>query len=427
MSNITSSSVEKVHQIIDNLWDEELLFLKALGSFESTLGNEKEVQIFIKKHLDDMNLTTTLFSPDPERLSSYKNFGKPEWDYEDRPVLVGEWKTNGEKIGKSLILQGHIDVVSAEPKHWWDEDPFTPKIVGNKMYGRGILDMKGGVAAIIYAVKALQKANIKLGADLQIQTVIEEECTGNGALALLDKGFVADGALIPEPTGLRGIHSQLGVIWVRVKVKGSGAHVERAEMAQNAINKATVLIQALDEYRKHINAQPKHPEFKHHSHPLNVNVGVGHGGDWPSSVPNEYTFEARIGLYPGTDPSDVQQEVKEWLLEAAKQDEWLKDNPPEITFYGFHAPGYTISKDSELYQSIASAHQQTTNQEMESLAFTATTDIRAFGEFGIPATCYGPSGANMHAPNEYIDLDSLKTVTKTIAAFILDWCKERNE
>src|SRR5699024_220282 len=100
-------------------------------------------------------------------------------------VLVGEWKSDGEKLGKSLILQGHIDVVSAEPKQLWEEDPFIPTIIDNKMYGRGILDMKGGVAAAIYAVKALQKANIKLGADLQIQTVIEEECTGNGALALL--------------------------------------------------------------------------------------------------------------------------------------------------------------------------------------------------------------------------------------------------
>lgn len=215
-------------------------------------------------------------------------------------------------------------------------------------------------------------------------------------------------------------------MWLRVKVKGSGAHVERAEMAQNAINKSTILIQALEDYRKHINAQPKHPDFTHHSHPLNVNVGVGYGGDWPSSVPNEYTFEARVGFYPGTDPSDVQEEVKQWLLKASEQDDWLKENPPEITFFGFRAPGYTISKDSELFNRIASAHKKTTNEEMESLAFTATTDLRAFGEFGIPATCYGPSGANMHAPNEYIDLDSLKTVTKTIAAFILDWCKENN-
>lgn len=426
MSNITSKNLEIVNQAIDDLWEEELLFLKSIGSFESTLGQEKETQIFIKKHLDDMNLTTTLFSPDPKRLSAYENYGKPEWDYEDRPVLVGEWKSDGEKLGKSLILQGHIDVVSAEPKQLWEEDPFIPTIIDNKMYGRGILDMKGGVAAAIYAVKALQKANIKLGADLQIQTVIEEECTGNGALALLDKGFVADGALIPEPTELRGIHSQLGVMWLRVKVKGSGAHVERAEMAQNAINKSTILIQALEDYRKHINAQPKHPDFTHHSHPLNVNVGVGYGGDWPSSVPNEYTFEARVGFYPGTDPSDVQEEVKQWLLKASEQDDWLKENPPEITFFGFHALGYTISKDSELFNRIALAHKKTTNEEMESLAFTATTDLRAFGEFGIPATCYGPSGANMHAPNEYIDLDSLKTVTKTIAAFILDWCKENN-
>lgn len=419
-------TVEKVHQIIDDIWNEQLLFLKAIGSYKSTLGNEKGVQAFIEKHLAEMGLETTSFNPDPEKLSSYNNFGKPEWSYEDRPVVVGVWKTDGPKIGKSLILQGHIDVVSAEPEHLWDTDPFNPTIKDNKMYGRGICDMKSGVSAMIYAVKAIQKAGIKLGADVQIQTVTEEECTGNGALALLDKGFVADGALIPEPTELRMQTAIVGVLWVRVKVKGIGAHVERAERAVNAINKAAYLVQSLDEYREYINNQPKHPLYSEHPHPLNVNVGVIKGGDWPSNVPSECVFEARIGFNPDRNPEEVQQEVKEWILRAAEKDEWLKENLPQIEFFGFKAPGITKSdRDSEILEAIANAHKMTTNKDIEELAFTATTDTRVFREFGIPTTCYGPAGANMHGANEYIDLDSLKTATKTIATFILDWCKVR--
>ncbi|MEN1968733.1 ArgE/DapE family deacylase [Lentibacillus sp. N15] len=422
-----TKDIKRVQAILEENWEEQLLFLKSLGTYKSTLGNEAGIQCFIQKHLDDMNLKTTSFNPDPKRLSSYKNCGVPEWSYENRPVVVGEWKTKGPKIGKSLILQGHIDVVSAEPEYLWETDPYNPTIIDDKMYGRGICDMKSGVAAMIYAVKAIQKSGIELGADVQLQTVMEEECTGNGALALLDKGFIADGALITEPTELRTIKGQVGVLWVRVKVRGAGAHVERAEKAVNAINKAAYLVQALDKYREYINNRPKPSYFDDHPHPLNVNVGVIKGGDWPSNVPSECIFEARIGFYPNQDPEEIQQEVKEWILNAAQRDEWLKETPPEVEFFGFCAPGFVNEGDSELFESIASTHKLTTNEEIKSIAFTATTDIRAFEEFGIPTTCYGATGANMHGPNEFIDLNSLKTATKTIAAFIMDWCKVRQK
>lgn len=420
-------NVKEVNKIIEGLWDEEKLFLKTIGSYESTLGNEKPVQDFIKKHLNEMDMKTNSFDVNPDRIKKYENFGETDWDYEDRPVVVGELKNKGKKRGKSLILQGHIDVVSAEPKYLWDTDPYNPTIIDDKMYGRGICDMKSGVAAMIYAVKAIQEADIQLGADLQIQTVIEEECTGNGALALLDKGYVADGALITEPTELRAFRGQLGVLWVQVKVKGSGAHVERAEKAQNAIEKSAYIIQSLSKYREHINSEPKHSDFKNHPHPLNVNVGVIKGGDWASNVPSECKLEARVGFYPDQDPEEVKNELKKWILDAAKEDEWLKENLPEVSFYGFSAPGFSDTGEGELYDTLASVHNKITNTELEKLAFTATTDIRAFREFGIPTTCYGATGANMHAPNEYVELESLKIATKTIAAFILEWCKVNEE
>ncbi len=418
--------IDSVLQAIDDLWEEELAFLKKIGKYKSTLGNEKKIQLYIEKYLkDDMHFTTDSFSVDPKRIARYRNFSPVEWSYSNRPVVVGQWRTNGPKIGKSLILQGHIDVVSAEPEHLWNVEPYNPIVLDNKLYGRGIADMKAGVTAMIFAVKAIQRAGIELGSDLQIQTVIEEECTGNGALALLDKGYVADGALIPEPTSLTAIKSQVGVIWMRVHVAGMGAHVERAQSAQNAINKACYLIGALDKYKQSINEREKHDDFKFHAHPLNVNVGTIRGGDWPSNVPEECTFEARIGLYPGTDPSTVQDEVKNWLFEAAKQDPWLKEHPPEVTFFGFHANGAQLDIDAPLFTTLAAAHQSVTNEDLQYTAFTGTTDCRIFDEFKIPSTCYGPAGANIHGIDEYVDLDSVKTATKTIAAFILDWCKVR--
>src|SRR5699024_6549942 len=131
-------------------------------------------------------------------------------------------KSRGLKTGKSLILQGHVDVVSAEPEHMWDTDPYCPTVIDNKMYGHGICDMKSGVEAMIYSVKDINESGLELGADLQIHTVNEEEYTRNGGLALLNRGFVADAAIIPEHTELKSISSQVGVIWLQVIVIGSG-------------------------------------------------------------------------------------------------------------------------------------------------------------------------------------------------------------
>ncbi|GAX90882.1 ArgE/DapE family deacylase [Effusibacillus lacus] len=423
-----SDILEKVLNKIEELWDDEVAFLQKIGSYPSTLGNEAALQNFIASYFtEEMQLQTDKFVPDVKRISRLPGYSPVEWSYAGRPVVVGQWKTNGPKIGKSLILQGHIDVVSPEPVSLWNYNPWGSTIVGDRMYGRGLQDMKSGTSAMIFAVKAIKEAGIELGADVLLQTVIEEECTGNGALAALDRGYVADGALIPEPFGPTALKAQVGVIWVRVRVTGLGAHVERADRAVNAIEKAYILINALGEYRKYINSRPKHPAFKDINHPLNVNVGKIHAGDWPSNVPAECVFEARIGFYPDQDPQQIKDEVKAWLLEAAKEDEWLHEVEPEITFYGFHAEGVSLDEDMEIFDALKNAHKTTTGEELQYFVSTCTTDIRFYNlYYGIPATCYGPVGGSMHGADEWVNLPSVKAVTKTYAAFILDWCGIRN-
>jgi acetylornithine deacetylase len=415
---------DKVMDRIEQNWEQEVEFLKTIAKYPSTLGNEGAVQDYISNYFQkELGLVTEKFVPDLKRISKLPGYSPAEWSYQGRPVVVGQSKTTGPKIGKSLILQGHIDVVSPEPVSLWNYDPWGAIIEGDRMYGRGVLDMKSGIAAMIFAFKAIKESGVSLGADLLLQTVIEEECTGNGALAVLDKGYLAEGALIPEPFGLQAVISQVGVIWVRVRVLGSGAHVERADRAVNAIEKAYILINALKEYRDYINNKPKHKDFQHIPHPLNVNIGIIRSGDWPSNVPAECIFEARIGFYPGQDPQYIKEEVKNWLLNASRQDDWLRQVEPEITFYGFHAEGVSLNKNQEIFQVLKKAHERVTNTEMNFCSITATTDIRHYNlYYGIPATCYGPIGANMHGADEWVSLPSVKTVTKTYAAFIMEWC-----
>ncbi|MGM8213226.1 ArgE/DapE family deacylase [Virgibacillus sp. W0430] len=422
------SYLQKVFDQIDASWDEEVHFLQKLGRFPSTLGYEASVQKFIADKYRSLDLDTDVFVPDVEEIANTPGYGPHEIPYDGRPIVVGTWKTEGNPIGKSLILQGHIDVVSAEPLRLWDVDPWGAAIKGDRMYGRGICDMKAGVAALIYAVQAIKDAGIELGADLIVQSVHEEEVTGNGAVAAIARGYKADACLIPEPFGPAAVVSQIGVLLMKVRVTGSGAHVLGASQAVNAIEKAYVLIEELKKYEHELNyIRPKHPSFEKFDHPLNVNIGVIQGGDWASTVPADCMFEARIGFYPGIDPQDVIKEINERLMKVANEDPWLREMPPEITFYGHHAWGVDLDKDHAMFKCLEKAHSKVFESQMEYIPITATVDTAAYNINGIPATCYGPYGENIHAPNEWVDLPSVKECTKVYAAYILEWCGIRNK
>lgn len=416
---------EDIRKKIDEHWEEQLNFLKKIGEYKSLLGNEGPLQDYITEFFkENLNLDTEKIIPDVNKMSKSKGFSPVEWDYNNRPVVVGTWKSRGEQKGKSLILQSHIDVVPPGPLEDWHYDPWKPTIEGNKMYGRGMQDMKSGMSAMVFAIKALQSLNIRPQADIYLQSVLEEEITGNGALSTLLAGYKADGVLIPEPFGQRGLIGQVGVIWMRIHVKGAATHVERASSSVNAIEKAYVVIEAIQKYREFVNKQTKHPLFKEHKHPINVNVGKINGGDWPSSVAASCTFEVRIGLYPGEDPQEIKDRVSTWIMKETSKDEWLKEHPPTIKYYGFHAEGVALDKELDIFKVLETSHKYVTGKAMQYFSSTATTDIRLYYLYhDIPATCYGPDGGNMHGPNEWVDLPSVKRVTETYANFILDWCK----
>lgn len=423
MKKKTNSAIDKVFQQIEKSWEEEVDFLQNICRFPSTLGNEAPVQQFIAEFLEkELALDVTKVIPDPEKLSSHPGFSKPEWSYDERPVVIGKYHSE-KKEGKSVIFQGHVDVVSPEPVSFWDYDPWGAQIVGNKMYGRGTADMKSGIAAMIFALKAVQNAGIRLTSDVTIKTVTEEECTGNGALAAIEEGFEADAALIPEPLGQKGLIAQVGVIWVRIKVKGLGAHTERADKAVNSIVESYKVIDALLDFEKRLNNGKKHKDFNDHPNPYHINIGKIRSGDWPSTVPSECVIEARVGFLPGVDPQDIKNELKDYVWKAVQNDEWLKENPPEISFYGFHAEGFSIDPNQEMFEVLDEAHQAVENRPLEFQSFTGTTDARFYNlYYDIPSTCYGPNGGALHAPNEWVDLESVKRVTKTYAAFLLKWC-----
>jgi acetylornithine deacetylase len=357
-----------------------------------------------------------------EDIQNLRGFSPVQVSYDNTFNVVGCHRVNNPK-GHSLILNGHIDVVPPGPLDMWTTPPFEPRRDGNWLYGRGAGDMKAGLSACLAALDALACAGYGPASDVFVQSVVEEECTGNGALACLARGYRADAVLIPEPWE-QLLRAQVGVLWFQVSVRGLPVHVREAGSGSNAIEAAYGLMQALRQLEEEWNSRrTAYPLYGTVEHPINLNIGKIVGGDWPSSVPAWCTFDGRIAIYPGQDIAEAKREIEQTILAAAKHNRFLENFPPKVTYHGFEAEGYVLTGAEEPVSMLKAAHNSAFGCELEEIATTATTDSRFFGlNAGIPSLVYGANADSVHAFNERVDLKSLRGVTQTMAMFIADWC-----
>lgn len=416
-----NATSKKIRDAVDARFDEQVQFTAELTSFPSLRGQEATAQDFMARAYRDRRLSVDRWQIDVEDIKGLPGFSPVAVSYDNAWNVVGAHRPETPK-GKSLILNGHIDVVPTGPLEMWTTPPFAPRIDNGWMYGRGGGDMKAGLAAGLYALDAVRDAGFTPAADIYLQSVIEEECTGNGALACLQRGYRADAALIPEPTGDKLSSAQVGVMWFQVKVQGRPVHVAYAGTGSNAIEACLPLIQALHGLEHRWN-ETKHPLFKDEAHPINFVVSRIEGGDWTSSVPAWCVFDMRIGIYPGQDLAEVRRQVEETVAGAARGNPFLSNNPPEIIYHGFQAEGY-VMENAEIPAGLLEAcHREAHGSALGRRVFTGTTDARFFGLYaGIPAMVYGPKAEDIHAFDERVDLDSVRKVTQAIALFIAEWC-----
>lgn len=414
---------------VDALFDAEVEFLSELSRFPSTRGNERPAQDFMARELEARGLDVDRWQIDVNDIAHLPGFSPVIGNYDDAVNVVGIHRSATRK-GRSLILNGHIDVVPEGPLDMWNTPPFEPRVDGGWMHGRGVGDMKAGLAASLFALDALRRLGFAPAADVYFQSVVEEECTGNGALACLQRGYAADAVLIPEPFAEELVIAQLGVLWFQVHLRGMPTHVAYADSGSNAIEAAIPLIAALHEMEGRWNLpNRRHAAYCDHDHALSLNVGKMQGGDWPSSVPAWCVFDVRMGLFPGQDIAAAKREIEETLSTAAQTHPFLRNNAPEIVYHGFEAEGYALSEDTGATAQAAigaleRTHCAVTGQDLNKLAITATTDARFFGLYGdTPALVYGPKADAIHGFNERVDLDSIRRVTQSVALFIADWCR----
>jgi len=405
--------------------DEAVQFLCDLVAEGSLLGCEQGAQNIMAARFGTMGLNVERFEVDLEDIKHLPGFSPPVIDnYTGRENVVGVHRPTGAEEGRSLILNGHIDVVPTGDWALWTNPPFEPIVREGRVYGRGSGDMKAGIVAYCMAFDALRRLGLQPASTVIMQSVIEEECTGNGALSCLARGYKADAAVIPEPFHQQLMTAQLGVMWLTVHLTGRPAHVLDTSAGINAIEAAYAVFEALKVVETEWN-QPenRHPLYCDHNHPVNFNLGKLTGGDWASTVPCSASVDIRVGFYPGMTLESVRGKLEETIATATKNDSRLTSADVRIEYRGFQAEGCVMDEGGDLMTSLADAHRRITNAPIEMMASTATTDCRFFELYGdTPATCYGPEAADYHGIDEWVSIDSMMEVVLVLALFMASWC-----
>jgi acetylornithine deacetylase len=412
----------KLIETVESLSEKIVDLTEQLVAQPSVLEKETGALEVMEAAWRGLGLSPVRVPVEPDRLAAHPGFAPVPWGYEERYNLVAQRPADADG-GHSALFNGHLDVVSPEPLALWDSDPFTPTRRDGWLYGRGAGDMKSGVAAMTYALHAVEGAGFGLAAPVTLEAVIEEECCGNGALACLEAGYDAEAVLIPEPFGPTLYTAQVGVLWFKVAMHGQPSHVLAATAGTNAIEKSWPVVARLRGLEAEMNAEARPEAYREMAHPINLNIGIFRGGDWPSTVPAAAEFHGRLSFFPGTPYETVCRRIQDAVREAAREDPWLAENPPQVSFYGFRSEGHTIDRGHPVLATLNDCHRALIGQEAAGYVSTCTTDLRAFHSFGRGrGTCYGPVAENIHAANERVEIASILQTARTYALFLARWC-----
>lgn len=421
--SITLSHGVDVRQLIDNKRDHYISLLQEMIKQPSITGNEKGIQQLVYDKLTQLGLEVDKWEPDYRKLSKSKFFNSSRSSFENSPNVVGFLAGTGK--GHSIILNGHVDVVPPGDLNSWDEDPYSGVIKDGKVYGRGATDMKGGNLSLLIALETIVDMNVKLKGDIIFQSVIEEESGGSGTLSVIEeRGYKGDVALLPEPSEMRIFPKQQGSVWFKVKVKGISAHGGTRYKGVSAIDKGLTVYKKLLELEKIRNNRIKDPLYEDNPIPIPLNIGKFNGGYFPSAVPDDVEIEGRYGIAPGESIEEAQFEFEETLKLISEEDEWFKEYPVEVEWFGLRLPPGGCDLDHPFLDVLINSYQSVRKEEPKMAGSTWGTDGGLLTQAGnIPSVIFGPGTTGMaHFSNEYVELEKLFDTAEIITEAILDWC-----
>jgi len=389
--------------------------------YEETVGGETKVAEFVKPVMESIGLKTDMWEEEKRRAN-----------------VVGVLKGTGG--GKSLIFNGHTDVVPPAPLDEWTEaEPWSGKIADGKVWGRGACDMKGGNAAAIIGLKALLKAGYKPKGDVIIEQVVGEEMmnTEAGTGATIKRGYKADAAIVVEPSGppyrLAVVPASPGILYMRVTITGKAVHASMrdeimrpggagAKVGVSSIDKAMIIYEGLRQLEQEWGQTKTHPMYPRPGH-FTIHPGVITGGPMgPFVISHESTIEYCVWHPPQETDEPVKKEVEDHIHRWAQTDPWLREHPPKVEWILWWPP-FDVPADAPICQCVATAYQATRNEPARFHGFVAVDDAAFLNRAGIPAVTIGPGSITVaHAPNEHVEIPELVDSAKIYALSIVEWC-----
>lgn len=399
-------------------------FLQELVRIPSRTGSELEnvaqehVAAWMRAHglaVDCWELDFAELERDPAYSAEY-----------DRKRGLGVAGAMGnEADGKHLILNGHVDVVPEGDVSAWRDPPFDAVVRGGAVYGRGALDMKGGLCCGLFAAKAIGDADVALDGRLTVLSVIGEEDGGVGTLAAARRGYRADGAVVMEPTDLAVVPLQAGALNFRVTVPGRPAHGAVRDQGVSAIEKFFPLYEALMRLERRRNEHARHdPLLARYEQPYPICIGTVRGGEWASSVAGELMFEGRFGVSADEDLATARRSLEQAVAEAADGDDWLRAHRPTVAWWGGRfEPGRT-AMDHPIVETVTGAYRcvQGRPPRVEGVPYGADMGLLV-NQARTPTVLFGPGDvAWAHRPNEHIAVADLHLATQCLALTALRFC-----
>lgn len=415
---------QRVLDYLDDHAGDIVTSLSDLVRIPSVSGSveENSIQAVLAEDLSGLGLEVDHWPIPLAQTLAAEDFPGVEVDRREAWGLVG--KVHGRGGGPSLMLNAHVDVVPPGDRTAWEGGgPFTGTVSQHAVHGRGACDMKGGLVAALWAVRAMTRLDVPLRGDLLVACVQGEEDGGLGTYATLSRGWRADACVIPEPTSLDLVPANAGALTFRLRVPGRASHASRRTSGVSAVEKFWPVFAALRRLEARRNAVT-HPLMSRWDLAYPIEIGVVRAGDWSSSVPDLLVAEGRYGVALGEAPDDARDELVAALAQACAEDPWLHDHPVQVEWWGGQfAPAHT-DPDASIIAAVRRAHACVSARPQQTWGAPYGSDLRLMtGIGGIPTVHYGPGDAGLaHGPNEMVPIDEVVTTARTLAVVAMDHC-----
>lgn len=396
--------------------------VQRLVRIRSFNGRETPAQELVAELMAEGGLTVDVWEID---LAEVQRHPHASWELERDYALgvVGSLEGGGD--GPVLLLNGHVDVVPPGDAARWTDPPFEGAVRDGRIRGRGALDMKGPLMAGLFALRALEAVGAPLAGTVRLQSVVGEEDGGLGTLAAILRGYRGDGAIVMEPTELAVVPVQAGCLNFRVRVPGRAAHGAVRHEGVSAFEKLFSLYDAVRalETRRNEGASDD-PLFARYPVPFPISIGILGGGDWASSVPDHALMEGRYGVRPDEDLDSARAELEGAVAAAAREDDFLRDHPPTVEWWGGRFLPAVTEVDHPLVGALAGAHQAITGiaARVEGVPFGADAGLlRQVAD--TPTVLYGAGDIRLaHRPDEEVAVDALVEMARSLAVGALRFC-----